>query len=150
MIIDSLANAGNYYGVHKDFEEVFTFFKGITPDTEPGKYVLREDEVWVNVSKVPAAKAEDKSVFEAHHDFIDIQLIFQGEEIFGYSNVDRLDVKKPYSAEADIEFLEGDIQKFVMKAGDFCVLFPQDAHVPNLRKLNEGGMTRVVAKIKVQ
>ena len=133
MIIDSLANAGNYYGVHKDFEEVFTFFKGITPDTEPGKYVLREDEVWVNVSKVPAAKAEDKSVFEAHHDFIDIQLIFQGEEIFGYSNVDRLDVKKPYSAEADIEFLEG-YSEICHEGRRFLCVIPPGCSCPQLEK----------------
>lgn len=149
MIIDSLTNASCYYGAHKDFKEVFEFMSKITPDTEDGKYVLREGDVWVNISRMPATDAEDKSVFEAHEKFIDIQLVYEGSEIFGYSNVDRLEVKKPYSEAADFALLTGDIHKFVLKAGDFCVLFPQDAHVPTLRMLSENGMMRAVAKIRV-
>lgn len=149
MIIDSLAHAGIYYGVHKDFKEVFDFLAQITSETESGKYVLREGEVWVNVSRVEDASAEDKSTFEAHRNFLDIHFIFDGEELFGYSNIDRLQVTKPYSAEGDYELLEGDIQKFTLKSGDFCVVYPEDAHIPNLRKTCEGVEVRVIAKIKL-
>lgn len=149
MIIDSLEHARKYYGVHKDFKDVFEFISQISSDTKSGKHVLREGEVWINMGKTPKVEKEDKSILEAHRNFIDIHFIFKGEEIFGYSNIDRLNVTKPYSEEGDYELLEGELQKFVLKAGDFCIVFPEDAHLPNLRQMNEGDLIRVIAKIKL-
>ena len=150
MIIDSLEHAYRDIDIHKDMKNVFQFLSQIDLETETGKYVLREGEVWINILKISEGIPEDSCVFEAHRDFIDIQFILHGEEIFGYSNIDRLQVKEPYCAKKDCELLEGDAQSFVMKSGDFCVLFPHDAHIPDLRKLNDGDLIRVVAKVKLK
>ena len=150
MITDSLANYKLYSNVHEDFEEVFAHLASLSADAEPGKTVLRENQVWANVAVCQETGDPDKKLFEAHRKFIDIHYILAGEEEFGYSNVDRLTTVTPYKEEADCEMLEGEVRSIRLKKGDFCVVFPQDAHIPCMGKAQGQDLVKVVAKIEVR
>ena len=147
MIVDSLNNCALYESVHKDFKAVFEVLKKIAVGEIDEKVVLDEGNVWVNAPSV-ANIIDAPRVFEAHRDFIDIHYIVSGAETFGYANVDRLETIKEYDAVDDYEVLDGKQEFLTLKAGDFCIVFPQDAHIPVCTKVGEEELVRLVAKVR--
>ena len=148
MITDSLSNCAMYETVHKDFKKVFEALRKIATGNETEKVVLDEDNVWIN-APASAVIPEESRMFEAHRDFIDIHYILSGSETFGYANVDALTITKEYDKEADYELLDGEKSLLILNAGDFCITFPQDAHIPYFQKHGEEDLVRAVAKIRL-
>lgn len=149
MIVDSIENSALYEKVNESFARVFEVLKTLNENSEPGKIVIDEGNVWVNVQRIGERPPVSSLKFEEHRKFIDVHYIVKGKESFGYSNTDRLTVCVPYSEEKDIEFSEGEISKIFLNAGDFCVTYPCDAHIPSMENLSDGDMIRAVAKIRV-
>lgn len=147
MIIDCLKNAKLYTSMHEDFAEVFSVIEKMTRGEITEKVVIREGSVWVNPPKVTTISDAPKR-YEAHRNFIDVQFILSGGELFGCENVERLSSVVPYDAQKDIEFLDGEHELFKLRAGDFCIVYPHDAHLPAYAKLGEGDLIRIVAKIR--
>lgn len=147
MIVDSLKNCTLYENVHKDFEQVFDVLKTISADVQSEKIVLHEGNVWVNAPSLTVI-SETAKVFEAHKEFIDIHYIIAGAEMFGYANKERLSVTKEYDKQGDYELLDGEADLITLKEGDFCIVFPDDAHIPACRKAGEEPLVRVVAKVR--
>lgn len=148
MIADKLSNFALYETVHKDFGKVFEVLRKAAVEGLSEKLVLDEGNVWVSAAK-EANVTDAPRVFEAHRDFIDIHYILSGKETFGYANVDTLTTTKEYDKEGDCELLDGDRSLLTLNAGDFCITFPQDAHIPFLQKHGDEKLVRVVAKIRV-
>ena len=149
MILDTIKNIDQYASLHKDFAKVIEFLKALTPNSPAGKTVLDEGNVWVNVFESEGASKDKTPVCEEHRNFIDIQYIVSGSENFGYADISKLTVTTPYNAEKDCEFSDGDFNVFTLNAGDFCILFPQDAHSPAMKKLGDEKLLRAVAKIRI-
>ena len=149
MIIDSIDNSGLYEKVNESFAKVFEILKTLDENSEPQKIVIDEGNVWINVQKIGDRPPVSELKFEEHRKFIDVHYIVSGKESFGYCNTDRVKVVIPYSEEKDIEFSEGEISKVYLSAGDFCVTYPHDAHMPSMENLSDGTMTRAVAKIRL-
>ena len=149
MIIDSISNSALYEKINESFAKVFAVLKTLDASAEPQKIVIDEGNVWINVQKIGERPPLDQLKFEEHRKFIDVHYIVHGKESFGYCNTDRVKVTVPYSEEKDIEFSEGEISKVYLSAGDFCVTYPHDAHMPSMENLSDGTMTRAVAKIRV-
>lgn len=149
MVVDSLENAKKYYALHKDFKEVFEYIEKIGEETVPGKYIIRAGEIWVIVSHMQEVADIKERMYEAHEKYADIHYILHGEEEFGYSNIERLMVTQSYNAEEDYKFLSGKFQSFHMKKGDFCILFPEDAHIPYAAKMGTDVLKRVMVKIRI-
>ena len=150
MIIDNITNSELYEKVNPSFAKVFEILKTLDENSEPHKIVVDEGNVWVNVQKIGQRPPVDQQKFEEHRKFIDVHFIVHGKESFGYCNTDRVQVTIPYSEEKDIEFSAGEISKVYLSAGDFCVTYPHDAHMPSMENLSDGIMTRAVAKIRVK
>ena len=149
MIIDSVSNCALYENVHTDLRGVFQVLQKVATGEVTGKTVLDEGNVWVN-APATASIPEGIRVFEAHRDFIDVHYILSGSELFGYSNVDRLMTTKEYDEEGDYELLDGEKSLVVLNAGDFCIAFPQDAHIPFFQKCGDENLVRVVAKVRIK
>jgi biofilm protein TabA len=66
--------------------------------------------------------------FEAHRRFIDIQYIASGEEIMYYAELEQL-TPGEYHADKDYMDLDGAGLALTVRAGDFVIFFPQDAHL---------------------
>lgn len=82
----------------------------------------------------------DKQVrVEGHKKFIDIQMILEGEETIGVLSADQIENKSEYDEVNDIWTAEVDAEKLEyidLKRGEFLVLFPMDAHAPQLTARN--------------
>lgn len=144
MIIDNINSSEKYNNMHKDFEKVFDYLKKLDPTTI-GRVDL-SDTVWVTTSLTPDSESNTKP-FEAHRNYLDIHYIVSGKETFGYSNTDRLTSIQEYNELEDFELLEGEISTIILNEGDFCIIYPEDSHIPFMKKLSDH-LVRAVAKIK--
>ncbi|MBO5069356.1 MAG: YhcH/YjgK/YiaL family protein [Roseburia sp.] len=145
MITGNIKSCEKYNNVHKDFEKVFDYLKNNLNKESTGRADLA-DGVWVNAPSAPTSDGTS-TTFEAHRKYLDIHYIISGKEAFGYSNVESLTTTKEYSENEDYELLEGEISTIILNEGDFCIVFPEDAHIPCMQKLSDN-LVRVVAKIK--
>ena len=87
-------------------------------------------------------------MFEAHKDYLDIHYCIEGSEGIGYANIDTLTPETEYDSENDYLLLSGKVNKTVLNKGDFCVVFPEDAHIPAMHG-NESEVKKAVVKILV-
>ncbi len=73
--------------------------------------------------------------FESHRKFIDIQAIFEGEELMEVADIARMKIRQPYHPDRDLIVYEDSTEAALLRvhAGQAAVFFPADAHMPTLR-----------------
>lgn len=73
--------------------------------------------------------------FESHKKFIDVQAIFEGEELMEVCDIARMVVKQPYNEKRDLIIYEDNTEASHLRvyAGSAAVFYPTDAHMPTLR-----------------
>ena len=148
MIIDSLANAGKYTHLHKQFAKAFEYINSLDlAGIEVGKYPINGDELHASVSNKDGVKAEDAK-FEAHNNYIDIQVCPVGTEQLGWKP--RNTCTQPigeYNTEKDVIFYNDKPDMyFRLQAGQFAIFFPEDVHAP---MIGEGPIKKLVLKVKI-
>ena len=90
--------------------------------------------------------------FESHKKFIDIQVIFEGEELMEVCDVARMTAKQPYNEKRDLIIYEDNTEASLLRvyAGQASVFFPSDAHMPTLRVRNDAvNVRKCVVKVPV-
>lgn len=99
-------------------------------NTEVGNYPLHDESVYFIVNDKTELKESRRS--EIHHKYLDVQLILEGTETFGYSEYPLLSIEDDYLEEKDIAF-SNDVQdeQFVtLEAGEFIIFNPKQPHRP--------------------
>lgn len=94
-----------------------------------GRYDL-DDGCYVNVDEY---ETRENYNFEAHHDYIDIHLMIDGEEIIFVEPLINGIESVPYSKEKDVAFYSCDNVSYGcvnLLPGNAVVLFPWDMHAP--------------------
>lgn len=131
-------------------EIIKTYIPAFDPQTPAGHYEMDEDWYY-NVQEYESKRRKD-CLYESHKQYVDIQLIVEGEEYIYTADADTLQVCEPYSAEKDIMFYDGDApgEAHLLRAGDYLVLYPQDAHQPMVCTDQPGRIKKVVYKVKIQ
>lgn len=148
MVIDSLRASDKYTVLNRFFAMAFEYIKQCDlQNIEPGRYEIEDGSAFMMVSYNdlrPAAEAP----LEAHNEYIDIQLILQGSETFGWA--DRSGCSSPrgkIDLEKDILFFDDEpTTYFTLNPGEFAVFFPGDAHAP---LVGEGRVKKCVIKVRV-
>lgn len=148
LITDKIKNSDTYAACNSLFSEIFEKLKTLTPNDAGKKFVIEEGVAWISISSLENAPQGVRK-FEAHKKFIDIHFVLEGEETFVFANTDELTPETEYNEEEDYLLLNGEGTKLTLRAGEFCIVYPQDAHIPTLEKLSEGNLVRGVAKIKL-
>lgn len=96
-----------------------------------GKYPLSDDETFVILVSAQTEPREQRMA-EIHKKYVDVQIVLQGEECFGYSN--RLAAEPSVLVELENDLLlidEVEQENFVdLHANDFVVFFPNQIHRP--------------------
>ena len=99
-------------------------------NTEVGNYPLPDESVYFIVNDKTELKENRRS--EIHHKYLDVQLILEGTETFGYSEYPLLSIEDDYLEKKDIAF-SNDVQdeQFVtLEAGEFIIFNPKQPHRP--------------------
>jgi len=145
MIIDKITNIEIYKNIPLHAVE---FIKSLTPDIKTGRYELTEDD-YANVETYLTKPLSDGK-FEAHKNYIDIQILLSGKEKIYYRTPGGLTAAAPYNSEKDIIFYKDDVDSgFVTLDGtNFAVIFPHEAHAPQISTAGSIEVKKVVVKIK--
>ncbi len=145
MIIDKLTNSDKYISLHKDFKLVFDFLKTHNLQEIPcGRYELRGNEVFFNLQEYETKPVQK---LEAHKKYIDIQVIADGKEYMGYTNIENTTLSEEYNEEKDVMFLNGKVDKLLADNTKFLIFFPQDAHMPSLSIESDMHVKKAIFKI---
>ena len=115
-----------------------------------GRTDIEGDDVYVMISEAETRPPEQVK-FEAHRRYIDIQLVVRGQEAIGIAPVSALRTVEPYDAAKDIEFFAVPPTSAVveLRAGDFAVFAPGDAHRPSLHLDGPHISRKAVVKVSV-
>ena len=93
---------------------------------------------------------EKECMYEAHQKYIDVHYIIEGVERIATADVSSLQIQTPFSEEKDIGFYQGDESGgYLLKAGEFMVCFPSDAHKVAMMDKSPEIVKKIVVKIKV-
>jgi biofilm protein TabA len=148
LIIDTLENADKYTSLHPRFAKAFEFIKAQNLQAiEAGKYPIDGPELHASVSLKDGVKTEEAK-FEAHNQFIDIQVCPTGSEKLGWKPRGKCtDPKGTYNEEKDVIFYNDQPDTyFELNAGQFAIFYPDDVHAP---MIGEGPIKKLVVKVKI-
>jgi biofilm protein TabA len=144
--INKLEFAKQYQANKLYWEKAFNFLSKHDLDTiAPGKYPVDGTNVFATVTTDPS-KDFDKTQWESHRKYIDLQCVIKGEEKMGKAPFTGLTVTKPYDETKDVANYSGDGKIYTVPAGTFMIFFPSDAHRPNITP----GGNKVVKKIVIK
>ncbi|MFA5252433.1 MAG: YhcH/YjgK/YiaL family protein [Phycisphaerae bacterium] len=151
MILDQIDNARLYLGLHADFAKAFEILTDKTlSQKEDGKYTVDGDKIYYTIQQY-TTKPLNEGKLEAHCKYVDIQFLLEGREIIGYAPLKGLTTAEVYNPQKDIAFFNTpkDITKVIIEPGLFCILFPDDAHLPCLQLAGPTEVRKVVIKIRL-
>ncbi len=160
MIVGKLDHLYRYKGISKNIDTCINYIleKGIDGllALPKGKTEIDGKNVYVNRDTYIAKEKKD-TFFENHENYMDLQVVLEGNEYFAYTDISNPDLKvtTEYNPEKDVrKFNEGDVdavkdsQWFVLNKG-FALVYTEDVH---LAKCDVDGKTveKAVFKIKIE
>jgi biofilm protein TabA len=146
--IDQKEFARQYAANTKYWEEAFSFLK--THDLSSiakGRYVVDGDNVTATVT-YDSSKNLDKTSWESHRKFIDLQYVIEGEELMGVCPVSEATVTNPYNERRDVANYSVKGKIYSATADAFFLFFPHNAHRPNITPGGNKPVKKIVIKIK--
>ncbi|HEY4155846.1 MAG TPA: YhcH/YjgK/YiaL family protein [Puia sp.] len=131
------------------WDKAFAFLNRKDLDTlSPGNYPLDGDRVYGIVS-VYDSKDMDKTKWESHRKYIDLQYVIKGKEKIGVAPVSKAKVTEPYDESKDIAHYESDGKYYLAQPGVFFLFFPQETHRPGIKVEGSVPVRKLVIKIRV-
>ena len=124
------------------------FLQSAGADTPCGRYEFG-DTCYINVMSIETSP--ETGAMEAHREYIDVQMLFDGQETIFCADTDTLTLVTPYNPDIDAAFyaLPSDAQPVAYRTGEAVVLFPRDAHLPGRATGTPMTVKKAVLKLKV-
>lgn len=149
MILDRIENSTLYLALHPRFKQAFEYLSQIDIHTiSVGRHEVDGDAMYALVQEY-TTKQKGEGKWEAHRRYIDLQYVVQGTEGMGYANIHHLK-QGEYVPEKDFLPLFGEGSQVILKSGCFVLLFPEDAHMPNMAVGEPSSARKIVLKIAVK
>lgn len=148
MILDNLEYSYVVEPLHPLFKQAFDYIKATDwSQVEPGKIVLKGDDLFINVSTIEA-KTVEQARMETHQQYIDIQVPLNRSERMGWRRAsDCKEITTAYNPEKDIAFYaEKGTTHLDVQPGEFVVFYPEDGHAPGI---GEGIIEKLIVKVRV-
>lgn len=143
MILDKVENLKNY----PQLKKVGEFLEENAGKTlEKGKYPIDEN-CYVSVAKYDTK--EEAGLFEGHLQYIDVQVIIDGEEYIQVCDKRDAKVETEYNETKDVQFFSSEnYHNFYVGKGSFLLLDEADLHRPNMAIVKSAPVTKYIFKIK--
>lgn len=96
-------------------------------------------------------KDKKDCLFESHKKYIDIQYMFEGDEIMEVENVNNLLIETPYKEDLDYAKYtqSSSSSSLLIKENELAIFYPQDAHMPCIKIDENKKVIKAVFKIAV-
>lgn len=133
--------------------EAYDFLTNHPEQYADGKHQLGNG-VYVSLSTYES-KLRKNAKYEAHVNYIDIQVILEGEEIIAVEPtpvMHEYPCLQPYNPEKDVELYACNPAgiDYVLRAGDYRILRPEEAHMPGVCVGGPSRVRKAVIKIPVR
>lgn len=149
MILANIADWERYADINPNLSQLFRFVtSNDLANFATTRIVLRDDDLFINMAEPTLKKAEEQKL-EVHRKYIDVHIPLSGEEIIGISHLSELSVEsdEPFNEEDDYAVYSEPARNYVkVRPGQFCLVFPEDAHAPII---GEGKIKKAIAKVAV-
>lgn len=113
-----------------------------------GRYEIDGDKVFC-VLMTPETEYKEDRKTEIHRDYLDIQIILDGEETFGYSiETPQALLDKPDYTNDVLLFNEVGNESFIsLRKGDFIIFYPGESHRPQCATREPMTVRKAVVKV---
>jgi biofilm protein TabA len=147
--IDKVEFARQYHLNKAAWDKAFAFLKEHDLQTiEKGKYPIDGENIFATVTEDPS-KDFDKTNWESHRKYIDVQCVITGEEKMGKCAVAKATVTKPYDEKKDVANYTAEGKIYSIPTGSFIIFFPSEAHRPNITPGGNKIVKKIVIKVRV-
>lgn len=147
MIIDSLDRLADYPHISPLMPLIVRFISDTDLNSlEPGRIVLKSDDLFVNVDVI-SPRDRSEALVEVHRKYIDIQIPVTADEEMGYMPQSMLSVPSSnYEESRDAAFYGSHCDNWLqVRRGMFTVFFPGEGHAPAITSVKS---KKLVIKIK--
>jgi len=150
MISDSLSHSDRYAGLHPGFAAAFKFLRALPANPTDGRHEIDGELLFALVQSYTTTPAPERKL-EHHRRYADVQFLFAGEEIIEHAPLEGLKVDTPYGAEKDFGLLRDPARRsaVILRAGEFGIYFPEDAHKPGCSIHAPAPVRKVVVKVRL-
>ena len=147
MIYAHIDDARNYSGLGEVFAwAVRQLARADLKELSPGTTELIPGKAWFSIDE-PETKPLERTLFEAHREFVDVQMTIAGDELIGCAPLGRVTPLGEYDEKRDIQFFKGEGLTLDCTGGMFAVFFPEDAHAPCLPADAPSRVLKAVVKV---
>lgn len=153
MIIGNMNELIQYKGILKNLDKAIDWvLANDLINLEVGKYTIDGTNIILNRQQYQCKPYSDCKG-ETHQKFLDLQIVLKGNEGFGYTNLSNtafLSVTEEYNPTKDVtKYAMKEECTFNMQAGSFAIVFPQDAHKPQIA-IDDSIVEKAVVKIAIE
>ena len=137
MIYDTVENLGSYAAIAPEIWSKAVEFINACLAKAPaaGRVEIDGDKLYASVQYYNP-KTPNLEKFEAHRDYVDIQLLLAGSETIYYAPSAGLPVVTPFTPGKDCAMYRvnslGEATPLAMKPGNWALFLPGEAHLPGV------------------
>lgn len=149
MIYDSVAHCKRYLGISERLDMALCYLtENDLSALDDGAYPIDGADVTLRISSY-LTKTANEAKIEAHRDFLDIQLVLDGEEAIRYGLLEEMERETQAYPGRDLYFYEGPTQEAFLSTGKFLILFPSDVHAPALCAGGPSHVRKALIKVRL-
>ena len=151
MIVDKIENAHLYANLSDRIAKALEILKDKSlAEKKDGRYDVDGEKLYYIVQRYKTHPI-GQGKLEAHKKYIDIQFVAEGEELLVFAFLENLEIAEPYTEAKDAAFykIPDKISTVRLGPGMFCILFPQDAHIPGCQINHPSNVVKIVAKVRI-
>lgn len=149
MLYDRLERRGQYEGLGEDLARGLRFLAETDlASLAEGRHEVDGDRVFALIQSYETRPTNNLP--ESHRAYLDIQYLFEGEELVGVAPLEEMTGIAEAHPERDLWLHHGAVEKLPLGGGRFMVLWPGDAHAPCIAVGGHCAKVRkCVVKVKV-
>ena len=150
MIVGEFRHVGWYERMLPPLADAIAYARSFDPAAGDGRYEIAGRDVYANVASY-ATRAAEAIPFEAHREYIDVQILLAGAERLDVAPAEELDVLQEYAAGKDLALYKAPerFSSLILRPGVFAVLWPHEAHRPGVAPAGPQDVRKMVVKIRV-
>ncbi|MBQ2247567.1 MAG: YhcH/YjgK/YiaL family protein [Tidjanibacter sp.] len=147
MILSNLNNRVELEKLHPLMPRLFEFLENHDVLSMPlGIHEIVGRDLFIN-NCAPDLFTRENAPIEVHRDYIDVQVVLQGEETMGWKPLEEIEEwRGEYDEAKDVRFSDERCHHFVtLKAGELTVFYPEDGHAP---AIGTAPIRKFIAKLR--
>ncbi len=151
MILADLEDLSQQTSPAPSLEKAFHFLRQPSLANLPtGRVTIDGDRLYAIVDAYTTHNLGEMPELECHKKYIDIQFMLEGQEIIGWASAKIVPITRLYDESKDVwigKFPAHRLTLLRLSTGQAAVLYPSDAHIPQIADGESAPVKKVVIKV---